>query len=150
MIKIRAIRAALCLGALELLAACSGGTVPTVTELEVGSWGGDNAGMIVDDSVAHVHIGCTYGNFPLPGAIDADGRFTASGSYLLRAYPIAVGPTMPAVLKGDLERDALTFTVTVTDTIAKTTVVLGPARVTLGREPKLGPCPICAVAPVMR
>jgi hypothetical protein len=116
-------------------------------ELAVGTWGGDNAGVIVSDSVAHVHVGCTYGNFRLPFDLDAEGGFDVSGEYVLRAYPVAVGPPLPARFKGTVRRDELTFTVTVNDTVARQTVVLGPATARLGREPRMGPCPICAAAP---
>src|SRR5437899_11405768 len=40
-----------------------------------GTWGGDNAGLIADDTSAHVHIGCTYGNVHQPIVADAHGRF---------------------------------------------------------------------------
>jgi hypothetical protein len=30
--------------------------------IPVGTWGGANAGMIVTDTIAHVHLGCTFGN----------------------------------------------------------------------------------------
>src|SRR5262245_16041330 len=117
------------------LSACSGGLDPSAAgELERGSWGGENAGVIVDDSIAHVHVGCTYGNFRLPLAVDRAGRVDAAGEYLLRAYPVAVGPTMPATLRGALEGERLTFTVTVVDTLAKQTVTLGPATVRLGED----------------
>ena len=140
----------LALGVLGV-ATCGGGLDPEVGgELAIGSWGGENAGMIVEDTVAHVHVGCTYGNFRLPVAVDDKGRIEAGGEYLLRAYPIAVGPTMPATLTGSLRGDELVFTVAVNDTIAKQRVTLGPATVRLGREAKLGPCPICASVPAMR
>lgn len=131
-------------------AACFSTSVsPTPSGLAVGTWGGEGAGVIVADTVAHVHVGCTYGNFHLPVAVDAAGRFEASGGYLLRAYPIAVGPTMPARLLGTLDRDRLTFTVTVTDTVQGGTTVLGPKTVVLGQDPHLGPCPICTVIPAL-
>ena len=137
-------------GVLAVLAACGGGLDPSIADQPAaGSWGGENAGMIVDDSVAHVHVGCTYGNFRLPFAFDRMGAFVVPGEYLLRAYPIAVGPTLPARLEGTLKRDELTFTVTVNDTVNKQTVVLGPATVTYKRDPRLGPCPICRAVPVM-
>jgi len=65
------------------------------------------------------------------------------GEYLLRAYPVAVGPAMPAQFAGVLRGTALTLTVAVNDTVDKRLVVLGPVTVVLGHEPKLGPCPIC-------
>jgi len=35
----------------------------------------------------------------------------------------------------------MTLTVTLTDTA----VTLGPVQLTLGKEPRMGPCPICRV-----
>ena len=113
--------------------------------LAVGSWGGENAGVIVDDTIAHVHVGCTFGNFPAPVRLDAAGRFTATGSWVLRAYPVYVGPSHPARLTGTVAGDALTLRVTVTDTVAHATVELGPVTVTLGKDARMGPCPICRV-----
>lgn len=111
--------------------------------LERGTWGGDNVSMMVEENVAHVHIGCTNGDFMAPIAVDENNRVNVSGSYLIRAYPVAVGPTMPAQLAGVVRGRHLTFTVSVNDTVEKKLVVLGPATVTLGTEPRMGPCPIC-------
>ena len=111
----------------------------------VGTWGGDSAGVIVNDTVAHVHIGCTYGDLSGRVTLDANGRFTRSGSFLLRAYPVAIGPTMPASFSGRVTGKTLTLTVTVSDTVNNVTVVRGPVSVRLGTDPRLGPCPICRV-----
>lgn len=108
-----------------------------------GTWGGENAGVIVGGAQAHVHVGCTYGDFPAPIALDAEARFSVAGEYLLRAYPIAIGPTMPAQFAGVIRNGVLTLTVAVNDTIEKRLVVLGPVTVAYGREPEMGPCPIC-------
>lgn len=113
--------------------------------LALGTWGGDNSGVIATDSLTHVHVGCTYGDVPGRLALDSAGRFNVAGSYLLRAYPVAVGPTMPARFAGRVERSTITFTVTVDDTVEKKTVVLGPVTAVFGQEPRLGPCPICRV-----
>jgi hypothetical protein len=128
----------------------TGGPVlpPFTNRLSPGTWGGDDAGVIVNDAVAHVHVGCTYGNFPAPVPLDQNGRFSVPGEYLLRAYPIAVGPTMPAQLAGVIVAGTLTLTVAVNDTVEHTLVVLGPVTVTYGRAPRMGPCPICAVPPL--
>ena len=128
------------------LARCDGRSPvgPPPTELATGRMGGGgSAGIIIEEAVAHVHVGCTYGNFPAPILLDADLRFSMSGEYLLRAYPIAVGPTMPAQFAGVLRGDDVTLTVAVNDTIEKRLVVLGPVTVAFGREPNMGPCPIC-------
>jgi hypothetical protein len=62
---------------------------------------------------------------------------------MLRAFPIAVGPTVPAQFVGDIDGATATVTITVDDTVQKKTVVLGPVRVTYGEAPRLMPCPIC-------
>ncbi|HKS06337.1 MAG TPA: hypothetical protein VJR92_08505 [Gemmatimonadaceae bacterium] len=116
---------------------------PPGDELALGSWGGLNAGAIVQDSAAHIHIGCTLGDIPGRVPLDENNEFDVSGSYLLRAYPVAVGPTMPAQFTGSVRGGRLTFVVTVTDTIANETRVLGPVTVLYGRPAELGPCPIC-------
>ena len=111
--------------------------------LLTGTWGGENVSLILEDADAHVHIGCTNGDFPAPLSVDADGRINVSGSYVLRAYPIQVGPSLPAQLAGVVDGRRLTFTVAVNDTVEKKLVVLGPVTVTFNVEPRMGPCPIC-------
>jgi len=61
----------------------------------------------------------------------------------LRAYPIAIGPSMPARFVGQISGLAVTLVVIVNDTVLHQTVTRGPVTVTLGRDPRLGPCPIC-------
>ena len=126
------------------LAACSSQSLTgSAHVLTPGTWGGENAGAIVDDTLVHVHIGCTLGNFPLPTAIDDQGRFSTDGSYTLRAYPIAIGPELPAVFTGVVNGNRLTLSVAVDDTVEKKLVPLGPVTVVLGREPRMQACPIC-------
>ena len=76
-----------------------------------------------------------------------DGRFTVDGSYMLRAYPVAVGPTVPAQFSGQVVGATLTLAVAVDDTVENQLVSLGPVTVTHGREPEMAPCPICRVPP---
>ncbi|WP_411282466.1 hypothetical protein [Gemmatimonas sp.] len=116
---------------------------PSEGRLATGTWGADSAGVLVNDTIAHVHIGCTFGDIPGRVPLDSEGRFTAAGSFRLRASPVAVGPTMPAQFVGRVSGAKLTITVTVTDTIAKMTVVRGPVTVTYQVEPRLQNCPIC-------
>jgi hypothetical protein len=110
--------------------------------LTIGTWGGDNAGLIVNDTIAHAHIGCTLGNFPAPVALER-GRFSVTGAYVLRAYPVYIGPELPAQFTGEIDGNRLTLRVSVNDTVERKVVNLGPVTVTFGREPKMGPCPIC-------
>ena len=111
--------------------------------LLVGTWGGENVAFIVESNAAHIHVGCTNGDFSAPIAIDDEGRFNVSGSYVLRAYPVQVGPSLPAQVTGLVDGRRLTFTVSVNDTVEKKLVVLGPESVTFARDPRMGPCPIC-------
>lgn len=124
---------------------CSGTVAnlsPFSGQLAVGTWGGDASGMIVSDTSMHLHIGCTYGDVSGRVAV-TNGAFDVSGSYMLRAYPIAVGPTVPARFTGKVTGNVATITATVDDTVQHQTVVKGPVTVTLGETPRLGPCPIC-------
>ena len=112
-------------------------------DLRVGTWGGDDAAAQVEPTTVHVHVGCTKGDFPAPVDLDAQGRFSVPGSYVLRAFPIEVGPALPAQFAGVVQGTRLTMTIAVNDTVEKKLVVLGPVTVFFGREPRMGPCPIC-------
>jgi hypothetical protein len=122
---------------------------PLGPDLANGTWGGNNAGAIVTDSQAHIHIGCTVGDVSGVVPLSSDGSFSVVGSYVLRAYPVTVGPSLPAQFNGRVQQrfgiSTLTLTVVVNDTVAKTTQTLGPVDVTLGKEPTMGICPICRV-----
>lgn len=116
---------------------------PQGGELVVGTWGGENAGLIADDTIAHVHIACTFGNTKEGIEAGVGGRFDVAGEYVLRAYPVAVGPSLPARFQGVVSGKSLVLSVVVQDTTADTTVTLGPVRLYFGREPKMQMCPIC-------
>ena len=120
--------------------ACSAATSTQITQV-TGTWGGDNAGLIVADNDVHVHIGCTLGDAVGPIRPAADGRFEAAGTYNVDAYPIDRGITHPATFSGQVVGQTMTLTVSLND-IAR---VLGPVTLTFGKEPKMGPCPICRV-----
>jgi len=120
--------------------ACSAATSAHFTEV-VGTWGGDNAGLIVSNTDVHVHIGCTLGDAVGPIHSDAGGRFEATGSYNVDAYPVDRGITHPARFTGQIVDQTMTLKVTLTDTAR----VLGPVTLIYGKEPKMGPCPICRV-----
>jgi hypothetical protein len=111
--------------------------------LPLGTWGGDSAGMIVGDTAMHLHVGCTYGDVSGRIQLAANGGFDVGGTYQLRAYPITVGPSVPARFVGHLDGSSVVVTVTVDDTVLHQTVVHGPVTLRYGDEPRLGPCPIC-------
>ena len=120
--------------------ACSAATSTPITDV-AGTWGGDNAGLIVTSNDVHVHIGCTLGDAVGPIHPDANGRFEVSGTYNVDAYPVDRGITHPARFTGQIVGQTMTLTVSLTD-IPR---VLGPVTLTYGKEPKMGPCPICRV-----
>ena len=120
--------------------ACAGATSTPITQVD-GTWGGDNAGLIVNDTDVHVHIGCTLGDAVGPIRPDADGRFDVTGTYNVDAYPVDRGIIHPARFTGQIVGQTLTLTVSLTDTAR----VLGPVTLTYGKEPKMGACPICRV-----
>jgi len=105
----------------------------------VGTWGGENAGLIADDTSAHVHIGCTYGDIHQQIIPDADGRFDVPGEQNITAHPVDRGILHPARFSGQVVGGQMSLTVTLTDT----TVTLGPVQLSYGKEPRMGPCPIC-------
>jgi hypothetical protein len=117
--------------------------VPADLQIPLGTYGGDSGGMIVGDTAMHLHIACTFGDVSGRVPVDASGRFDVTGSYMLRAYPITVGPAVPARFTGTIDGDRIVVTATIDDTVGHATVVRGPVSLRLGVEPKLGPCPIC-------
>ena len=125
--------------------ACSAATSTPIYEV-VGTWGGDNAGMIVTGADVHVHIGCTLGDATGPIRPDADGRFELPGTYNVDAHPVDRGIIHPASFSGRIVGATMTLTVTLTDTAR----VLGPVTLTYGKDPVMGPCPICRVPPSLR
>ncbi len=122
---------------------------PSDGRLAIGTWGGDNTGVIVTDVAVHVHIGCTFGDVPGSIQLDENGRFTVDGSYILRAYPVQIGPSLPAQFSGRVSGRILTLAIAVNDTVEKKVVALGPITVLYGRQPEMGPCPICRVPRAM-
>ena len=141
----RALRLAFVAAFATLLGCASSGSAPFPVDgnLPLGTWGGDNAGMIVSDTAMHLHVGCTYGDVSGRIALAADGSFDVAGSYMLRAYPITVGPSVPARFRGRVDGAIAIVTVTVNDTVQHATVIKGPVTVKFGDQPRLGPCPIC-------
>lgn len=137
------LRASLLCAATIAACASGGATVPADHRIPLGTWGGDLGGLIVETTSMHLHVGCTYGDVPGRVTVDDAGHFDVAGDYMLRAYPIAVGPTVPARFTGQLAGTRLTITATVDDTVTHQTVVRGPVTLTLGEDPRLGPCPIC-------
>jgi hypothetical protein len=104
-----------------------------------GTWGGNNAGLIADDTSAHVHIGCTYGEVHQSIVLDMSSRFDVAGEQNITAHPVDLGILHPARFTGSIDGRTMTLRVTLTDTA----VTLGPVVLRFEKEPVMGPCPIC-------
>lgn len=132
---------------LSILAILACATASTTGVVEIaGTWGGDNAGLIVSGSDVHVHIACTLGDAVGPIRTDANGRFEADGTYNVDAYPVDRGIIHPAHFSGQISGQVMTLTVKLTDN----NQVLGPVTLLYGKEPKMGPCPICRIPKGLR
>ena len=66
------------LAALAVLT-CPPATSTPITEV-AGTWGGDNAGLIVSGTDVHIHIGCTLGDAIGPINPAVTGRFAPTGT----------------------------------------------------------------------
>lgn len=122
-----------------LAGACGRGQDPLPDQVPEGTWGGDDAGMIVVSDGAHVHVGCTLGDIPRAIPLDGDGRFDVPGTYNVDAFPVDRGIRHPARFTGRTDGRTLTFTARLTDT--GQTFESGVLH--LGREPRMRNCPIC-------
>jgi hypothetical protein len=103
--------------------------------------------VVIDETVTHVHVGCTFGDVAGEIALDENGRFTVDGSYVLRAYPVMIGPELPARFSGRVVGRTLTLSVTVNDTVEGKVVPLGPVTLEYDRTPQMQMCPICRKPP---
>ena len=121
-----------------VLAGCNASPFPPGAMVS-GTWGGSNAGLLVDDTSAHIHIGCTNGNVHAPIVLDMSGRFDVAGVHNITAHPVDLGILHPARFSGTVDGRTMTLTVALTDTA----VTLGPVQLTFEKEPNMGPCPIC-------
>jgi hypothetical protein len=124
--------------ALLVPAACGASQVG-LDIVPVGTWGGENSGLLVRADGSHAHIGCTLGDVAGPIPLDDEGRFDVAGEWNVDAFPIDRGIRHPARLSGRTDGRTLTLSVRLIDTGQ----VLGPALLTFGREPRMQNCPIC-------
>lgn len=142
-IHLRAVVVALLTTVVLSCSSSSSATAVTDGALALGTWGGDSAGLIVSDTAMHLHIGCTFGDASGRIPVGTSGQFDVRGSYTLRAYPVTVGPSVPARFIGHVDGVTATITAIIDDTVQHQTVTHGPVVVKFGDAPRLGPCPIC-------
>ena len=85
-----------------------------------GAWGGNGIALTVDESGAKLELDCAHGRIAQPLALDADGRFELTGTFVReRPGPVRMGPNgeaqeekgAPATYSGRLEGDVLRLTI---------------------------------------
>jgi len=88
--------------------------------LAPGAWGGDHVRLEVSDAGAAVEFDCAHGAIDTPLVLDSEGGFDVKATFVVeRGGPVRRDrppPTRPARYKGRVVDDALTLTVTLTDT----------------------------------
>ena len=84
-----------------------------------GIWGGQNVQLDVTEGGARLRFSCAYGKIEQPLTLDAEGRFSAKGTFVAEG----AGPTREddppksraAVYSGAVRDNLMTLTVTVAD-----------------------------------
>ena len=122
-----------------LLAACGAPAPFPPGSVVTGVWGAQGAGLMADNTTAHVHVACTYGNLHQPIVTDPNGQFDLPGEYNITAHPVDAGIFHPARFSGRIVGRQMVLTVQLTDTA----VALGPVSLTFEVDPVMGRCPIC-------
>jgi hypothetical protein len=74
-----------------------------------GTFGGENAALLADDTSAHVHIGCTYGQVHQALVPDAFGYFDVPGEHNITAHPVDLGIMHPARFSGRMVGGRIRF-----------------------------------------
>lgn len=104
-------------------ASCRGVEMATMSQEErrvaAGTWGGQNVQLDVTEGGARLRFSCAYGEIKQPLTLDAEGRFSANGTFVAEG----AGPTREddppksraAVYSGAVRDNLMTLTVTVAD-----------------------------------
>lgn len=139
----------LCVLSLLLLALWHGGSCRSVKMATIsqeqrrvanGQWGGQNAQLDVSEDGANLRFSCAHGSIELPLTLDAEGRFSAQGTFVAEG----MGPlreddppkSRPAVYSGVVRDKVLTLTVTVPDSKGEG----GTFELTLGEPGRIRRC----------
>lgn len=118
----------LCVFSLLLLALWQGGSCGSVNMATVsqekrlvakGKWGGQNVQLEVTEAGVQIRFSCARGTIEQPLTLDAEGRFSAQGTFVAQG----AGPSRednppksrPAVYSGVVRDNAMTLTVKVAD-----------------------------------
>jgi hypothetical protein len=85
----------------------------TPTRLPEGLWGGTGVRISVGVAGTEIETDCGHGNLAGPAFLDAQGRFSAEGTYAFEGGPTPEGgfPSHKVICSGLVEKDQLTLTI---------------------------------------
>jgi len=107
--------------------------------LPTGTWGGDDVQVIVTSQGATLQFACSHGAIHQPIEPDANGNFSATGTYVYEhpANPLSEADSHSARFDGQFSATTMRVTVTVPDKQD----VFGPFTATLGATGPRTRCP---------
>jgi hypothetical protein len=110
------------------------------TAVSEGSWGGAHIGMEIVDKSTAIEFDCAHGTISERLALDSQGRFRASGTYVREhGGPVREGETPashPASYSGNVSGKRMTLAVTLTDSAES----IGTFTLTQGNEGQVFKC----------
>jgi hypothetical protein len=134
--------------AMAALTACARSDAPMSpgAHLAFGEWGGDHVDVVASQTQTSVLLGCMSGVFSGNIPLDANGRFTANGTWNLSIGPVRLDGNMPAQLSGQVSAQmsgrTVTIAVAVYDTTLKQVTSLGPQSAEFGKASIGQICPV--------
>ena len=109
------------------------------THVAAGVWGGPHMRMQVNDDGGTVEYDCAHGTLAQPLVLDAQGRFSVTGTHTREGGPIRVNAApagQPARYTGSVQGRTMTLTATLTDKEQP----VGTFTLTQGSEGRLWKC----------
>jgi hypothetical protein len=142
--QIRAATSVALLACAAVLAACAHSQSPLgpAGYLAFGEWGGNQVDVVASASSTNVSLGCMSGAFAGNILLNANGSFTANGTWNLSIGPIRLDGNMPAQLSGQVNGRTVTIAVAVYDTATKQVTSLGPQTAVFGKPSGVVVCPV--------
>jgi hypothetical protein len=108
-----------------------------------GTWGASDVQLIAADTATLVRVGCDDGQFTGHLTLDADGAFSANGTWTQGFQAGFYFPhPVPAQLSGRISGTTLTFAVAAANSDGKLVISTGPRTVVLGAA---SPWAVCGV-----
>lgn len=108
--------------------------------VRAGVWGGDHLGLTVAAATAHFEFDCASGDAPGPIVLDAEGRFSVTGTFTPESGgPVREGDVSVrrrAVYSGRVTAETMTVDVQLVDSNER----VGSFSVAIGRAPRLRKC----------